>query len=214
METIEWLTILAILLAPLAALQVSALLERRREKRQRRFELFKTLMATRASGLSPDHVRALNSIDVEFEGKDKKSKAVLHAWRAYHDHLGSSQEDREHWRLTKQGLLVDLLYHMAQGLGYDFDKTSIKNTSYLPDGYLEADEHQLVIRRGFAAILSGKAAIPIAFYSDDEADEDDKEKLKKIGNDFLKHGRIRVELVSTSTENEDINSSLPADDTR
>src|SRR5439155_23554849 len=67
----DWLTVAAIVLAPLVALRVSVWLDRRKEKRQRQFLIFQTLMATRASGLAPEHVQALNMIDVEFYGADQ-----------------------------------------------------------------------------------------------------------------------------------------------
>jgi hypothetical protein len=34
--------------------------------------VFRTLMTTRASRMAPDHVQALNMIDVEFAGDDRK----------------------------------------------------------------------------------------------------------------------------------------------
>jgi uncharacterized protein DUF6680 len=50
-------------------------------------------MATRAARLTPDHVQALNLIDVEFYSKRKKYKRVLDAWKAYHDHLGENPSE-------------------------------------------------------------------------------------------------------------------------
>ena len=204
MQTEDWLTVLAILLAPLIALQVSGWLERRREKRRRRLEVFKTLMATRASALSPEHVGALNTIDVEFDGSDEKLKAVRRSWKAYHDHLGESDMDRGQWGTRRQDLLVDLLYELAQSLDYDFDKPEIKRRSYFPDGYIEAENDQLVIRRGFAKIISGESPLPITFFSDGDQDEETKAKLERIGEDFLEHGRIRVEIVNGRPPDEDV----------
>src|ERR671922_1320544 len=65
----EWLTLAAIVVAPLVALQVSQRLERQRAKRDRRLIIFRALMANRSSALAPDHVQALNMIDIEFAGK-------------------------------------------------------------------------------------------------------------------------------------------------
>ena len=60
------LTMSAILLAPLVAIQVSVYLEKKREVRGTRLNVFRTLMATRGSKLSVNHINALNMIDVEF----------------------------------------------------------------------------------------------------------------------------------------------------
>ena len=76
MSLTDALMVAAVLLAPLIAIQVSVFLEIRREKRQRRLKLFRTLMMTRAARLVPDHVNALNMIDIEFSGTDAKSKEV------------------------------------------------------------------------------------------------------------------------------------------
>ena len=67
----DWLMIIAVLLAPLIAVQVQKWLEHHRENRERKLRVFKTLMATRAATVSPDHVQALNMIDLEFSGKRK-----------------------------------------------------------------------------------------------------------------------------------------------
>jgi hypothetical protein len=78
----DWLTIIAIISAPISALWIQSKLDERKETRKRRLDIFKTLMATRASVLSQDHIKALNMIDIEFYG-DKKYKKVREAWRAY-----------------------------------------------------------------------------------------------------------------------------------
>ncbi|MDE2314976.1 MAG: hypothetical protein KGK06_01085, partial [Xanthomonadaceae bacterium] len=61
-----WLTIAAVLLSPLIAVQVTRYLDNKKEVRERQLWIFKTLMATRASSMSPHHVEALNRIDLEF----------------------------------------------------------------------------------------------------------------------------------------------------
>lgn len=161
MTVSEIISVVAVLLSPLVALQVSGLLQRRREERQRRLQVFKTLMGTRASGLAPEHVQALNMIDIEFHGPDSKSKAVLNAWKAYLDHLNSSQTDSAVWGSKREDLFVDLLYEMSRHLDYDFDKTHIRRTSYFPKGVGDLESDQLAIRRGVAEIMSGRASFPI-----------------------------------------------------
>ncbi|SHJ73771.1 DUF6680 family protein [Propionispora hippei] len=81
------LTIIAMFLPPLVALQVSRMLQESKEKRQRKIEVFRTLMKTRASTLSPEHVEALNMIDVEFYGNEKRNRAVVEAWKSSLDRL-------------------------------------------------------------------------------------------------------------------------------
>lgn len=91
----DWVTIAAIILGPILAVQAQKILEGRREKRTRRLDLFRTLMKTRAERISRDHVQALNMIDIEFYGRRifgrrfqiKKEKRVTNAWKTYNDHL-------------------------------------------------------------------------------------------------------------------------------
>lgn len=59
----NWLVITAIIVAPILAVQIQKFIESKKEKRARKIQIFKALMATRATPLSPLHVEALNMID-------------------------------------------------------------------------------------------------------------------------------------------------------
>ena len=83
----EWLTIFAILLGPILAVQTTRIVDIRRARRERRLHVYRVLMATRAASLSAAHVEALNSIDLEFNGSQKADVAVVRSWKAYLDHL-------------------------------------------------------------------------------------------------------------------------------
>ena len=183
------LTVLAILLAPLVALQISAWLNEIKEVKKRKMDIFRTLMATRAAGLSPQHVEALNRIDVEFYADDKKTKKVFDAWKIYHDHLNIGQpaelieevgiikdektkqeeeakrekreKEWETWSAKKGGLLTDLLYEMALYFGYSFDKVHIKRGHYYPRAYGDIDFELMTIRKGLVRIFENKASFPI-----------------------------------------------------
>lgn len=187
----------AILLAPLIALQVSVYLEKRREKRKRRLGIFKTLMATRAARLSREHVQALNMIDVEFYGEKK----VIRAWKAYLDHLAEPRDSPDVWSEKKDELFIDLLDTMATELGYDFDKTSIKNTSYFPEGHGRMEEDQRIIRRGLATIIQGDAPFPIKIAG--EADEEKVEKwLSLLEKYFSNEDAIKVKIEEDGSSDE------------
>ena len=79
----EWITIVAILLSPLIAVQVTKWIDKNKGVRRRRLDIFRDLMETRAAILTPKHVAALNRIDIEFYTVGEVSKA----WKEYHDHL-------------------------------------------------------------------------------------------------------------------------------
>src|SRR5688572_26872426 len=84
MTTLQfWFSVVSVMISPLIAVQVTVWLQRNREKRERQLSVFKTLMRTRASGMAPEHVQALNMIDVEFYDGPKRPGAVVRSWKAY-----------------------------------------------------------------------------------------------------------------------------------
>ncbi len=109
-----WLTIasiVAIILGPILAVQVQEFLERGREERRRKLWVFRELMLTRGTVLSPRHVEALNGIQMEFSDKRSDEKKVLDAWKLYLDHLNlQNPPDMNVWTAAALNLLVDLLY--------------------------------------------------------------------------------------------------------
>lgn len=81
------------LLRPILAVQIQKIIVKRNFIRTRKVVLFEQLMATRVTRLSPEHVRALNRINIYFygEGENKRTKTeskVLEGWKIYLDHLG------------------------------------------------------------------------------------------------------------------------------
>lgn len=159
MKLAEVLTIIAVLMAPVAAVQVQKWLESFREQRARKLWIFKTLMATRAATVSPEHVQALNMIDLEFRGASYRS--VTTAWKTYLDHLGSYPKDDEKrqplWGERRVDLLTALLLAMGQALGYEFDEVHVKKGIYAPEAHGRIEEENLLIRRGLLRLLYGDA---------------------------------------------------------
>ena len=71
MKLVDVLTIVAILTGPIISVQIQKWLDKYKEIRAKRLDIVKTLMATRGTHVSFEHVRALNMIDIEFAGVDK-----------------------------------------------------------------------------------------------------------------------------------------------
>ncbi len=160
MTTPEILTLLALVVGPISAIQLQLVTDYFRQKKQRRVFTFKTLMMTRGTGLSPDHVQALNMIDVEFYGKRK----VIAAWKVYLDHLVNNQpgdNDWPRWNDRRDELLTDLLSEMGLSLGYKFSKVDIRRAIYNPKGHYEIENELNVIRKGLVEVLTGKTPLPM-----------------------------------------------------
>lgn len=161
MTIADALIILSTLSGPIIAVQVTRYLDDRKEERGRKLQVFKTLMATRAYTLSTAHVETLNRIDLEFSGAKADEKKVTAVWRQYLDLLGDKSLSPEQWGVRRNDLLVELLHAMGQSLGYDFDKTQIKNATYAPIAHGRIEEEQQAIRTQTIELLQGKRVLPM-----------------------------------------------------
>ena len=70
----DWMMIGAVFLGPITAVQLTRFLDSKAAAKQRKLDIFKTLMSTRQYTTNWDHVMTLNRIDLEFSAKDKKEK--------------------------------------------------------------------------------------------------------------------------------------------
>lgn len=161
MTIADWIMIAAVFLGPIVAVRLTRHLDNKKEIRERKLNIFKTLMATRAYAVSWDHVVTLNKIDLEFDKADTKEKAVIDAWKEYLDLLSDKQMPFDVWNTKRVDLLVELLHKMAQVLDYDFDKTHIKNSSYSPVAHGKLEDEQSALRQGVIEVLSGKRELPM-----------------------------------------------------
>jgi hypothetical protein len=155
----DWIMIIAVFLGPITAVQLTRFLDSRSAAKQRKLDIFKTLMSTRQYTTNWDHVMTLNRIDLEFSSKSTKEKSVVEAWKAYLDLLSDKSMTPEQWGTKRLDLLVDLLHKMSIVLDYDFDKTHIKNSSYSPMAHGNIDTQQNAIRQGLLEVLEGKKTV-------------------------------------------------------
>jgi hypothetical protein len=167
----EWLIILSTLAGPVLAVQTQKLVERVSERRRGKLRLFYALMSTRAARLSPEHVQALNMIDLEFFGsrilsfryQSRAERNVVAAWREYQVHLNQAVPESEGpmWNERGYEYFVSLLAVMAVALDFDFDRAQLK-TGYSPVAHGEQDALDRKTRVGLAAVLSGEAPLKVA----------------------------------------------------
>jgi hypothetical protein len=128
----DWIMIIAVFLGPITAVQLTRFLDSKSAAKQRKLDIFKTLMSTRLYTTNWDHVMTLNRIDLELSSKNTKEKSVVEAWKAYFDLLSDKSMTPEQWGTKRIDLLVDLLHKMSIVLDYDFDKTHITNLTRHP----------------------------------------------------------------------------------
>ena len=142
----------------------------------------------------------MNRIDVEFYGKDRKSKDVVETWKVYLDNLENrilKEKEFESWISKCNDLFIELLQKMAMCLDYDFDKSSINKTSYSPVGHGRAEYETMLIREGLVKLLTGKNSIPVEITSDDP--EEEKEIYRNLVKNYLSK-EIPLKVVITKKE--------------
>lgn len=179
----DWWIFAAILSGPILAVQIQKWLEDWREKKNRKFRIFESLMTTRGNTLSERHVEALNMIDLEFSVKKTKEKNVVDSWKVYRDHLYSGPQDYEKpsyqadfsiWADKSANLLPDLLFKMASCLGYKFDIVQLKKDCYRPQGHSDLEMQHTYIRRGLLNVLYGRSGLPIKLFQEPPQVKDNK----------------------------------------
>ncbi len=208
MKTSDLLMIAAMLIAPLAALQVQIWLETYRAYARRQGEVFRMLMMTRAARTSPVHIEALNRIDLEFYGRPsifrkrwqtKAERKVIEEWRAYHSHLNlpAPEGDTSAFSQKRTDLFIALLSAISKAAGYsEFDNTHLTNMWYSPKLYADIDNDQALIREGLVGVLSGETALTVRLDMPADAVKKQNEVsdaiLRQVGTD----GILRVHVVS------------------
>lgn len=161
-----WAVVVATLFGPILAVQAQKWLERRRSVRDRKEQVFSTLMATRNDRMSVDHVRALNMIDLVFDSRSSRDPEwpVHNAWKTYIDHLNENPLDKpESVQLQMYGIrdghFYTLLERMSEALGYTFDRAVLKGHGYSPTGFGTVATELETVRHGLISILGGKSAL-------------------------------------------------------
>lgn len=181
--------IFATLLGPILAVQIQKWLEEYRAERDRRTKLFQVLMATRSALLSPAHVEALNAIPIEFYGKSDNLKDIVDAYKLYVDHhIERGIIFDVAWADKRQELHVDLLFKIANNLGYKFSRVQLKSEWYNPKYFAQVDDESNAIRAGMAKLLSGEIALPldVKSFPNDEAAFEEQAEIRKLLLEWLK----------------------------
>ena len=136
-------------------------LEKRRVQRERRMDIFRTLLRTRTGNarLFPDHVAALNLIEVEF----RNDSDVRDAWKEHFKILCQMGQPNVDPMLSMEKSLAKLLQVMSRILGYEIEGLEILEGGYTPQAWdtRESDAEWKSIRRYVIALSSGEGVLPV-----------------------------------------------------
>lgn len=157
------LTIVAILTGPIAALWIQRWLDKKREIRKRRSELFRTIWATRTypQRLQYRHVEALNMVGIDFAG----DSSVIEAWEEYLDRLNSPVPDDEIQKTQffseRDVKFHNLIFAISQSVGYKFTRLEVEKQHYAPIAHGNWAEQETVLRNGLTGLFKNETALPI-----------------------------------------------------
>lgn len=158
-----WAVVLATIVGPLSAVFITRWSDIRRERRNRLLYVYRTLMATRRSAISQDHVSAINLVEVEFHGV----KPVIEAWSAYLTHLntptpsGATNDQLAAWNDRRAELLALLLVKIAAHLGISKGEIEILHGGYAPQAWLTREQRADSIQDFAVRLSQGQAILPI-----------------------------------------------------
>ena len=202
----DWLLITVTLLSPVIAVQVQKLIEVASARRNAKNRIFLTLMATRATRLAPEHVQALNMIEIEFSGSWRgpttRERGVINRWRIYADHLDTDVSKLTEaalvaWGVKRQELFLDLMEALSRACGYKFDRVQLKRGAYYPQAHEDADSRRLEFEEAVLQVLGGKTALAMKVVPADEDALAQQKRLQEALMAMFEGGALRVRPVET-----------------
>ena len=153
--------IIATLAGPIVAVQLTRFLDDRAQKVARRANTFRTLMATRGATISPEHVGALNTAEVDFYGVPQVEQAL----EAYIAHLntatGPTEGEAQVWVNKQRDLLAVLLGKMAVTLKITKSEIHIRQGGYYPKGWADRETRQNAAQAWIIKLSEGNATLPV-----------------------------------------------------
>ena len=133
----EWLTLLGIIIGPIAAVLITLKFEGRRQRRDLQTSIARTLMSTRHLPADANYNGAINLIPIEFNDNAK----IMSAWRAYMESVQFTPTDEnrpkhEEIVAARQSTLIFLILKF---LGYDLSENDIRTSAYASNGFVWRD---------------------------------------------------------------------------
>ncbi len=154
-------TIFAIYLGPIRAVEVARRNDVAREATRRQRDIFAALMRTRNATLMPEHVWALNLIQVEFAHND----SIINAYKNYIAHLSrvvaAPGPALDAFLRERRDLFFDLVHEIARVVGFSLDKRDLERAAYVPAGWEYEQAEQQSLRRSMLELLDGRRGLPV-----------------------------------------------------
>ncbi len=170
----DWVLFAGAIIGPILAVLATRIVDALRDNRDRKNAVFVSLMSTRRAQLTPEHVQALNRIELEFAN----SPAIVSELKTYMNLMEEkisplsrferddavkrahtqADEDLVRRRRRAFGNLVQVI---GRKLGRRVDRHDIIEGGYYPGGWAEAETLQLDNMRRLNDILNWRGQFPI-----------------------------------------------------
>lgn len=145
------------------AVLITRYFDDRRERRQRRLRIFRTLMGTRSTALNTQRVEALNIIEIEFH----KNKKVVESWKNCIRSFNTpttpqmNQQQIDQINRNSHDSYTKLLDEMGRSLGFSIEQLDILRSSYYPQALVDDENEQRLLRRLLVQLLQGQVSLPV-----------------------------------------------------
>lgn len=154
------ITAWAVFYGPIRAVKVAREEETKAARIRQKAEIFSSLMKTRRFQLDPEHVSALNLIQVFFSDEP----AVLASYKGYIRLLSRRSipgvADESLWK-ERDDAFIDLVSEIAKALGYPQDKKEIEELAYSPEGWANDNATIRKLHALMVELFEHKRALPI-----------------------------------------------------
>ena len=129
----ELLTLIGIIVGPIAAVAISLWIDGRRKDREQKLTILRMLIATRHLPADPAFFTAVNLVPIEFS----KSTNVMTAYKEFIEAVAVKIDDTNTQEVSSKTEVktVRLIYEVARSLGFPLRETDLQTNAYVSRGY-------------------------------------------------------------------------------
>jgi hypothetical protein len=155
-------TVAAIVYGLIKAVEITRRKDLERDADARKRGVLAALMRTRKMVMNPDHVGALNQVQLEFFDHPK----VIDAYRSYIANLSETVpppgNELQNFLARRSDRFFDLLHAIANATGVIIDRHELDRLSYMPFGWQTEQEEARTFRTAMIAVLQGQKPLLVA----------------------------------------------------
>jgi hypothetical protein len=152
-------TIAAIIYGPIKAVDIARRRDLERDADARKRQILSTLMRTRKTNMNPEHVGALNQIQLEFFNHP----TVITAYRNYIANLSETVPPPgnalDNFMTRRSDRFFDLLHAVAAASEVLIDRHDLDRLAYMPFGWQTEQNEIQVFRTSLIEVLQGRKAL-------------------------------------------------------